>query len=172
MLQICHKLPDQKFDELPFEEEMLTFLRDSKEIKVITDVNVNKLHQPWRSFAAVINKCLSASVKKKQSGSDKTKTPPTAKGKRLKTSAKAAKPAKTSKAKGLTVGSGANEGTSGTPGVPDVPTYESDDEQISWKSSDEEDDDDDNDDGYDGQDDEGQDDDNEQTDSDNDGDDF
>ncbi|GJY76922.1 hypothetical protein Tco_0482038 [Tanacetum coccineum] len=50
-----------------------------------------------------------ASVKKKQAGSDKTKTPPTAKGKRLKTSAKVAKPAKqkqpakTSKAKGLTV---------------------------------------------------------------------
>ncbi|GJT93183.1 hypothetical protein Tco_1082028 [Tanacetum coccineum] len=50
-----------------------------------------------------------ASVKKKQDGSDKTKTPPTAKGKRLKTSAKAAKhakqkqPTKTSKAKGLTV---------------------------------------------------------------------
>ncbi|GJW53723.1 hypothetical protein Tco_0097808, partial [Tanacetum coccineum] len=49
------------------------------------------------------------SVKKKQAGSDKTKTPPTAKGKRLKTSAKAAKPAKqkqpakTSKVKGLTV---------------------------------------------------------------------
>ncbi|GJW24844.1 hypothetical protein Tco_0038655 [Tanacetum coccineum] len=50
-----------------------------------------------------------ASVKKKQNVSDKTKTPPTTKGKRLKTSAKAAKPAKkkqtakTSKAKGLTV---------------------------------------------------------------------
>ncbi|GJX34224.1 hypothetical protein Tco_0245781 [Tanacetum coccineum] len=50
-----------------------------------------------------------ASVKKKQTGSDKTKTPPTTKGKRLKTSAKAAKPAKkkqtakTFKAKGLTV---------------------------------------------------------------------
>ncbi|GKB17108.1 hypothetical protein Tco_0851031 [Tanacetum coccineum] len=48
-----------------------------------------------------------ASVKKKQAGSDKTKTPPTAKGKRLKTLAKAAKPAKKkqpakmSKAKGL-----------------------------------------------------------------------
>ncbi|GKF62023.1 hypothetical protein Tco_0182077 [Tanacetum coccineum] len=26
---------------------------------MITDVNVNKLHQTWRSFAAVINKCLS-----------------------------------------------------------------------------------------------------------------
>ncbi|GKC00152.1 hypothetical protein Tco_0986288 [Tanacetum coccineum] len=34
-----------------------------------------------------------ASVKKKQAESDKTKTPPTAKGKRLKTLAKAAKPA-------------------------------------------------------------------------------
>ncbi|GJT36733.1 copia protein [Tanacetum coccineum] len=62
MLQICPKLPDQQFEELPFEEEILMFLRDlghSGEIKVITDVNVNKLHQPWRSFAAVINKCLS-----------------------------------------------------------------------------------------------------------------
>ncbi|GJR85882.1 hypothetical protein Tco_0209893 [Tanacetum coccineum] len=27
--------------------------------KSLPDVNVNKLHQPWRSFAAVINKCLS-----------------------------------------------------------------------------------------------------------------
>ncbi|GJW43218.1 hypothetical protein Tco_0072017 [Tanacetum coccineum] len=50
-----------------------------------------------------------ACVKKKQTGSDKTKTPPTTKGKRLKTLAKAAKPAKkkqtakTPKAKGLTV---------------------------------------------------------------------
>ncbi|GKC48049.1 hypothetical protein Tco_1065771, partial [Tanacetum coccineum] len=35
-----------------------------------------------------------ASVKKKQVGSDKTKRPPTTKDKRLKTSAKAAKPAK------------------------------------------------------------------------------
>ncbi|GJU60336.1 hypothetical protein Tco_1238102 [Tanacetum coccineum] len=62
MLQICPKLPNQQFKELPFEEAILTFLRDlghSGEIKVITDVNVNKLHQPWRSFAAVINKCLS-----------------------------------------------------------------------------------------------------------------
>ncbi|GJY47431.1 hypothetical protein Tco_0436494 [Tanacetum coccineum] len=62
MLQICPKLPNQQFEELPFEEAILTFLRDlghSGEIKMITDVNVNKLHQPWRSFVAVINKCLS-----------------------------------------------------------------------------------------------------------------
>ncbi|GKG42075.1 hypothetical protein Tco_0473826, partial [Tanacetum coccineum] len=52
---------------------------------------------------------IKASVKKKQVGNDKTKTPSTTKGKRLKTSAKAAKPAKkkqpakTSKDKGLIV---------------------------------------------------------------------
>nr|GEW60503.1 gypsy/Ty3 retroelement polyprotein [Tanacetum cinerariifolium] len=31
----------------------------SGEIRRLTDVNINKLHQPWRSFAAIINKCLS-----------------------------------------------------------------------------------------------------------------
>ncbi|GJW78752.1 retrovirus-related pol polyprotein from transposon TNT 1-94 [Tanacetum coccineum] len=340
MLQICPKLPDQQFEELPFEEEILTFLRDlghSGEIKVITDVNVNKLHQPWRSFAAVINKCLSgkstgydslrlsqaqilwgmyhkkntyyaylmwedfvyqvenknvrrsnemyylrftkvivnffmtkdssiprrnrvnwhfsrddpmfttikvvsrhedtqlygailpdeltneaikdsesykeyyaiasgaeppktkASVKKKQNRSDKIKTPPTAKGKRLKTSAKAAKPAKkkqpvkTSKAKGLTLLTEVALTEGEQMELTTKRSDKSDDEQISWKSSNEEDDDkvalnddnDDDDDGnddadnqdddgqeYDEHDDEEQGDDDEQTDSHNDGDDF
>nr|GEV57654.1 hypothetical protein [Tanacetum cinerariifolium] len=116
-----------------------------------------------------------ASVRKKQSSSNTTMPPPTAKGKRLKTSAKVDKPtkekqpAKTSKAKGLTMlsevaltkveqmnlatnqsltqthishvsGSGADEGTGIIPGVLNVPTYESDDEEISWKSSEEDDD--------------------------------
>ncbi|GJR16615.1 hypothetical protein Tco_0799267 [Tanacetum coccineum] len=66
MLQICPKLPNQQFEELPFEEAIITFLRDlshSGEIKVIIDVNVNKLHQPWRPFAAVINKCMSVDNK-------------------------------------------------------------------------------------------------------------
>nr|GFB72168.1 hypothetical protein [Tanacetum cinerariifolium] len=27
-------------------------------IRTLTDVNINKLYQPWRSFAAIINKCL------------------------------------------------------------------------------------------------------------------
>nr|GEX30195.1 RING-H2 finger protein ATL67-like [Tanacetum cinerariifolium] len=62
MMHICPRLPGQTFDELPFEEEILAFLRfirHSGEIRKLTDVNINKLHQPWRSFAAVINKCLS-----------------------------------------------------------------------------------------------------------------
>ncbi|GKD06281.1 hypothetical protein Tco_1181255, partial [Tanacetum coccineum] len=62
MLQICPRIRNQRFDEPPFEQEILTFLvslKHSGEIRKITNVNVNKLHQPWRSFAAVINKCLS-----------------------------------------------------------------------------------------------------------------
>nr|GFA08553.1 hypothetical protein [Tanacetum cinerariifolium] len=62
MLHICPRIPNQTFDELSFEEEILAFLRylgHSGEIKNITDININKLHQPWRSFVVVINKCLS-----------------------------------------------------------------------------------------------------------------
>nr|GEY69152.1 hypothetical protein [Tanacetum cinerariifolium] len=62
MLQISPRITIQQFDELPFKEEILAFLRKlghSRAIKKITDVNINKLHQPWRSFSAVINKCLS-----------------------------------------------------------------------------------------------------------------
>nr|GFC29713.1 hypothetical protein [Tanacetum cinerariifolium] len=50
-------------------EEILDFLRflgHSAQIKTLTDVNVNKLFQQWRSFAAVINKCLTG----KSSGFD------------------------------------------------------------------------------------------------------
>ncbi|GJU32652.1 putative ribonuclease H-like domain-containing protein [Tanacetum coccineum] len=59
---ICPKLLGQKFEDPPFEEEILSFIRDlghTGEIKVLTDVNVNHMHQPWISFAAIINKCLS-----------------------------------------------------------------------------------------------------------------
>nr|GEW55240.1 hypothetical protein [Tanacetum cinerariifolium] len=62
MLHICPGLFGQIFDELPFEEKIMAFLRflgHSGEIRKLTDVNINKLHQPWRSFAAIINKCLS-----------------------------------------------------------------------------------------------------------------
>nr|GFA08777.1 hypothetical protein [Tanacetum cinerariifolium] len=61
MLHISPRVPGQSFAELPFEEEILEFLRflgHSAQIKTLTDVNVNKVYQSWRSFAAVINKCL------------------------------------------------------------------------------------------------------------------
>nr|GEX50964.1 hypothetical protein [Tanacetum cinerariifolium] len=136
MLHICPRTPNQTFDELLFEEEILAFLRylgHSREIKKITDVNINKLHQPWRSFSALINKCLSgkiigydslrnsvaykeyaialgaappktkASLRKTQSISDTIMSPPTNAGTRISTSEKGKQPANSSKAKGLYV---------------------------------------------------------------------
>nr|GEX06159.1 hypothetical protein [Tanacetum cinerariifolium] len=50
-------------------EEVLDFLRflgHSDGIRYLTDVNINKLYQPWRSFSSVINKCLTG----KSSGVD------------------------------------------------------------------------------------------------------
>nr|GEX80643.1 hypothetical protein [Tanacetum cinerariifolium] len=61
MLHICPRLPHQPFVEPPFEEEILAFLcflGHSAVIRKLIDVNINKLHQPWRSFVAIINKCL------------------------------------------------------------------------------------------------------------------
>nr|GEY87623.1 hypothetical protein [Tanacetum cinerariifolium] len=61
MLHICPRIPGQSFDELPFEEEILEFLwflGHSAQIRTLIDVNINKIFQPWRSFGAVINKCL------------------------------------------------------------------------------------------------------------------
>ncbi|GJV62745.1 hypothetical protein Tco_1473573 [Tanacetum coccineum] len=60
----------QEFDEPPSEEETLSFIRElshSGEIKYITNVIIDHLHQPWRTIASIINKCLSGKV----SGLDK-----------------------------------------------------------------------------------------------------
>ncbi|GJU98331.1 hypothetical protein Tco_1327602 [Tanacetum coccineum] len=60
-----HSSLRQKFKDPPFEEEILSFIREirhTSEIKVLSVVNVNHRHQPWRSFAAIINKCLSRKI--------------------------------------------------------------------------------------------------------------
>nr|GEV72271.1 retrovirus-related Pol polyprotein from transposon TNT 1-94 [Tanacetum cinerariifolium] len=231
------QLGSMTFDELPFEEEILAFLRYlgyNGEIKKITD-NVdfayllwedfvyqveqkdakksNEMHFPRftkvminlfmtkdpsipkrNKFGAMLHVKLTnkdirnsaaykeyyaiasgaappktkTSVRKMQSSFDTIMPPQMTAGTRLSTSAKGKQPAKSSKAKGLSVlskvalaeqmklatkislqqtyisqasGSGVDEGTGIIPGVPDVPTYKSG-EEISWKSSDEDDDDD------------------------------
>nr|GFC69981.1 monodehydroascorbate reductase [Tanacetum cinerariifolium]GFC70011.1 monodehydroascorbate reductase [Tanacetum cinerariifolium] len=69
MLQICPRVPGQSFAEPPFKEEILAlihFFGHSAAIRTLTNVNIKKLYQPWRSFAAIINKCLTG----KSSGYD------------------------------------------------------------------------------------------------------
>nr|GEW69764.1 hypothetical protein [Tanacetum cinerariifolium] len=65
MLQIFPNVPGQKFVDPPFEEEILAFIRKpgySGNIKSLFDVKVDTLHQPWRTFKTIINKCLSGKV--------------------------------------------------------------------------------------------------------------
>nr|GEU87892.1 retrovirus-related Pol polyprotein from transposon TNT 1-94 [Tanacetum cinerariifolium] len=65
----AQRVPGQSFDDPPFEEEILAFIRFLRHrvpIRTLTDININKLYQPWRSFATIINKCLTG----KSSGYD------------------------------------------------------------------------------------------------------
>ncbi|GJY58678.1 hypothetical protein Tco_0458570 [Tanacetum coccineum] len=53
---------DQEFDEPPSEEDILFFIKElghTRNIKNITNMVVDHMYQPWRTFAAIINKCLS-----------------------------------------------------------------------------------------------------------------
>nr|GEU33278.1 hypothetical protein [Tanacetum cinerariifolium] len=167
MLQICPRLLGQRFEDPSFEEEILSFIRDlshTGEIKVLTDVNVNYMHQPWRSFAAIINSnSKSKNIYKKKTDepvtSPKSKTDSASKGTRLKFKAKVTKPDMKKqptmkiKAKGLVVLSESkvpdeqvqkSSGTDGTiPGVPDVPPYKSKSDKESWRDSEDEDENDD-----------------------------
>ncbi|GJR37597.1 hypothetical protein Tco_1213281 [Tanacetum coccineum] len=52
----------QDFDELPTDEVIVSFFKELGhigEIKSITDVVVDQMHQPWKTFATIINRSLS-----------------------------------------------------------------------------------------------------------------
>nr|GFB49831.1 hypothetical protein [Tanacetum cinerariifolium] len=65
LLHMCPKLPGQKFVDPPFKEDILTFMRELGyfgNIKFLSDVKVDTLPQPWRTFDTLIKKCLSGKV--------------------------------------------------------------------------------------------------------------
>ncbi|GJX01565.1 hypothetical protein Tco_0185478 [Tanacetum coccineum] len=62
VLQICPRLLNQEFDAPPLDKEIVTFIMElghKGDIKSVTEVVVDQMHQPWRTFATIINKCLS-----------------------------------------------------------------------------------------------------------------
>ncbi|GJR17104.1 hypothetical protein Tco_0965631 [Tanacetum coccineum] len=59
---ICPRVHGQNFDEPPTDEVIVSFFKElghTREIKSIIDVVVNQMHQPWRTFATIINRSLS-----------------------------------------------------------------------------------------------------------------
>nr|GEW59123.1 hypothetical protein [Tanacetum cinerariifolium] len=80
IFKICLIVQGQDFDVLLTDEEIMSFLRElrhTREINSLNDVVVDHMHQPWRTFAALINKSLSG-----------MKTEPMKKSKRVKRYAK------------------------------------------------------------------------------------
>ncbi|GJX02462.1 hypothetical protein Tco_0186375, partial [Tanacetum coccineum] len=70
VLKVFPRVTVRKFDPLPSEEDTVSFLRKlghTGEINSLNDVVVDQMHQPWRTFAALINRSLSG----KTSGLDK-----------------------------------------------------------------------------------------------------
>ncbi|GJV02343.1 hypothetical protein Tco_1335912 [Tanacetum coccineum] len=68
--EICPRVLGRDFDALPSEEDTISFLRGldhSGVINSLNDVVVDQMHQPWRTFAALINRSLSG----KTTGLDK-----------------------------------------------------------------------------------------------------
>ncbi|GJR55569.1 hypothetical protein Tco_1406090 [Tanacetum coccineum] len=62
IFKICPRVHGQDFDVLPTDEEIVSFLRDlshTGEINSLNDVVVDQMHQPWITFADLINRSLS-----------------------------------------------------------------------------------------------------------------
>ncbi|GJW10807.1 hypothetical protein Tco_0261742 [Tanacetum coccineum] len=60
-LQICPRVHLQDFDELPTDDVIMSFFKElghTGEIKSITVVVVDQMHQPWRTFDTIINRSL------------------------------------------------------------------------------------------------------------------
>nr|GFA05619.1 hypothetical protein [Tanacetum cinerariifolium] len=128
IFKICPRVQGQDFDALPTDEEIMSFLRELehiREINSLNDVVVDHMHQPWRTFVALIKKSLSGKTTEvlKKSMRDFYKTHPSGSGTITKTSPSVSKikPSVTSEGIGVKLG------------VPDVAKKESSESRAkSW----------------------------------------
>ncbi|GKA38212.1 hypothetical protein Tco_0730763, partial [Tanacetum coccineum] len=61
ILHICPRLPNQDFVEPPSEEEMVPFIKElgyTGKCDMISEIHTYHMHQPWRIFVAIINRCI------------------------------------------------------------------------------------------------------------------
>ncbi|GJZ93293.1 hypothetical protein Tco_0665358 [Tanacetum coccineum] len=65
ILQIFLRLPNQDFVEPPSEEEMVPFVKElgyTRKCDMLSEIHTDHMHQPWRTFVAVINRCISGKL--------------------------------------------------------------------------------------------------------------
>ncbi|GJS28746.1 hypothetical protein Tco_0489366 [Tanacetum coccineum] len=62
ILRICPRVPNKKFVEPPSHNELVTFLKQlgyTGSLELISELYVDHMYQPWRTFLTIINNCLS-----------------------------------------------------------------------------------------------------------------
>ncbi|GJZ18276.1 hypothetical protein Tco_0554399 [Tanacetum coccineum] len=59
---IYPNLPNQEFVDPPSEDELILFIKElgySGTCEMLSVIRTDQMHQPWRTFAAIINSCIS-----------------------------------------------------------------------------------------------------------------
>ncbi|GJR68552.1 hypothetical protein Tco_0014617 [Tanacetum coccineum] len=62
ILQICSRILNQEFIAPPLERELVTFIHElgySGKCNMLSAIHTDQMHQPWRTFATIINRCIS-----------------------------------------------------------------------------------------------------------------
>ncbi|GJZ65203.1 hypothetical protein Tco_0621899 [Tanacetum coccineum] len=62
ILQIYPRLHNQEFVKPPSEDELIPFIQElgySGKCEILSAIHTDQMHQPWRTFAAIINRCIS-----------------------------------------------------------------------------------------------------------------
>ncbi|GJT49087.1 hypothetical protein Tco_0975244 [Tanacetum coccineum] len=65
VLQICPRIRNQEFVEPPTHEETVAFIKElgyRGELESITEMHIDHMSQPWRTFASINNRCLFGKV--------------------------------------------------------------------------------------------------------------
>ncbi|GJZ91519.1 hypothetical protein Tco_0663446 [Tanacetum coccineum] len=141
MLLICPKIPRRKFVDPPFEEEILTFIRELgsrqheyllSNAMLIRYLNLENFWSHHQTSVFVVQPKTEYVCRSSRTKTDEAPKPSSdialTEAEQMKL---AIERSKTQIHLSQPSGSGTHEGTGVTPGVPDVPTYKSDDEQVS-----------------------------------------
>ncbi|GJT93688.1 hypothetical protein Tco_1082533 [Tanacetum coccineum] len=62
LITIYPRLHNQEFVKPPSKDEMIPFIQElgySGECEMISAIHTDQMHQPWRTFATIINRCIS-----------------------------------------------------------------------------------------------------------------
>nr|GEX28519.1 uncharacterized mitochondrial protein AtMg00810-like [Tanacetum cinerariifolium] len=59
------ELPNEEFVDLPFKDELVSFIKElgySGRCEMLYAIYTDQMHQPWRTFVSIINRCISGKI--------------------------------------------------------------------------------------------------------------